>query len=187
MNTCSITKLDSFMIDFLEIKPSKQLEFLNSTINSSITYFKTAYIFIDETNITDIKLLFDNGYNSIINIGYEFVAKIHSMLNILQISDTSQTNKFKYEESAQILFGSGIFLNIFNDLALNIFNEKINEYMNMIKILDTINENIFTKLCNDKNIFSLNSKINNFNHYINELILQMCKIKLILKYTYIHI
>lgn len=32
--------------------------------------------------------------------------------------------------------------------------------------------------------FALNEKINIFNHYINQIILQLCKIKLELKNTY---
>ncbi len=194
MTSFYISKLDNFIIEFSELKPHKQLEILKSTIANSLDYFRSIYIVVDETNTNDNLLLFNEAYRSVMNIGYEFVAKINSILDILLTSDSSQTNKFKYEEAIHILFSPGNYLNIFNDLKEGLSSEYINEYLNKLKILEkdkfeqkdfiTLQEGI-VKLYEDKNKFSLNTKINIFNHYLNQLVLQISKIKLIFKNTYI--
>ena len=190
------SKLDNFIIEFSELKPQKQLEILKLTITNSLDYFKSVYIVVDETNMENNYELFDEGYKSIMNIGYEFVTKINSILDILITSDSSQTNKFKYEEAIHILFSSGNYLNIFNDLKEGLLSENINEYLDRAKILEKdkfesedlikLQENL-VKIYENKNRFSLNTKINIFNHYLNQLVLQICKIKLIFKNTYIDI
>jgi hypothetical protein len=194
MSTFYVSKIDNFLIEFSETKPQKQLEILKSTIISSLDYFKSAYIIGDENNIENNMELFNNGYKSVMNIGYEFISKINSFLDILMTSDTSQTNKFKYEEAIHILFGSGNYLNMFNDLKEALVSENINKFINKAKIiekdkfkqedLERLQEEA-DKVYDNRNVFSLNIRINIFNHYINQLVLQMCKIKLIFKNTYI--
>jgi hypothetical protein len=187
MSNTYISKVDNFILDFSEIKPEKQLEILKSTISSSLDYFKSAYLIAEETNILDNKNLFDEGYKNIIKIGYEYIFKINCALDILCISDESQTNKFKYEEALMILYESSKFLNMFNELNQSIYLENIDQYINVAKILknDKSEPENLVQLYRNKDIYFLNIKINIFNHYINQIVLQICKIKLILKNVHI--
>ena len=141
----------------------------------------------------EIKHIILNKYKLVMTEGYELIIKIHSMLEIIQITDTSQTNKYKYEECANNLIGSANFLNIFNGIVGDGYKElmeqildegkihRLEQSMNKDLLIEKINQ-LIKKKC----IFTNNSSINVFNHYINQLVLQLCKIKLILKNTYIN-
>lgn len=187
-----LSKIDSNIIEYIELKPSKQLEELKKTISDSLDYFRTQYINLD--NLIEYVQLIDDKHKTIIANGYEYVIKIHSMLAIIQITDTSQTNKFKYEECDQYLFGSSIFLNMFNDILENAFKDMAEQITNESKICELKNgveKEIITiknnELMKKKKNFCENSSIITFNHYINQLVLQLCKIKLILKNTNIYL
>lgn len=123
-----------------------------------------------------------------IKLGYENIAKINMMLEILETSDRSQTNKFKYELVSKIIFNSGNFLNIFNELSIISMTKKIEKCLDKGEINKNWSDNTrleeIDNLHKKKENYALNEKINVFNHYINKIILQLCKIKLELKDTW---
>ena len=198
MNNFLISNIDSSIIEYSELKQTQQLENLKKIVSNSLDYFRTLYINLDDKSDDELNKTFienehiiTNKYKQVITKGYEFIAKIHSMLDIIQITDISQTNKYKYEECAHNLFGTANFLNIFNsiigdeykDLMIQILDEskihQLEQNANKDLFIEKINQ-LIQKKC----IFSTNSSINIFNHYINQLVLQLCKIKLILKNIY---
>lgn len=199
MNNFLISKIDSSIIEYSELKQTQQLENLKKIVSNSLDYFRTLYINLDYNTYIDMNKnlihnehIITNKYKLVITKGYEFLIKIHSMLEIIQITDTSQTNKYKYEECAHNLFGSANFLNIFNGIVGDEYKDLMEQILDESKIHQleqSANKDLLIEKINDlikkKCLFSTNSSIIIFNHYINQLVLQLCKIKLILKNTYI--
>jgi hypothetical protein len=185
MDSNNIPRLDDFVIVFSEMTLTKQFETLKSTINNSLEYYKTAYVSIDQTDVDKTKVLFEDKLKSIMDDGYGFYAKIHTMLSILQITDTSQTHKYKYEESLHILIEMHDFMNSFNSMWAEEFRENIIRLKNTAEILKNDNsvekQNEIKLLYENGNSYLLKTRINVFNHCINQFIIQLCKIKLILK------
>lgn len=204
MSSCKIVKLNKFIIDISSKKVSAQFDELKKLIDLAITFFNTSYIDTDEhdnSNSNDIlRAKYFDGYDRMISNGYEHVAKINAILNLLMIADESQTNKFKYEESKNCFINSVEFQNIFNEMGISLFDKQIEKCLDEAKINNnkntannnenTINNNEkiikvsdINVLHNKRETFELNEKINIFNHYINTIILQLCEVKLILKNT----
>lgn len=196
MSYCLISRIGSYIIEYSDFKPSKQLEELKKIVLYSLDYFRTLYINSDDIsdyNIIEYEKIITSRHKSIVTDGYELIVKIQSMLDIIQVTDESQTNKYKYEECSQNLFGSANFLNIFNGIVLDGFKENIEQIIDESKILKLDNNNNEKEIMNikiknlieKKSNFISNSSMNVFNHYINQIILQLCRIKLIFKNTYI--
>jgi len=183
-----ITKLNHLIIDFTKKKVNVQLDELKKQIETSIIFFSLSYINCsdDEHDYENLEKKYMNEYKSMIKIGYENINKINIMLEILITSDRSQTNKFKYDEALKIIISAGHFLNIFNELGINSVTKKIEKCLDKCKLNNNIKIDEIENLYKEKEDFSLNEKINVFNHYINLIILQLCKIKLELKDTYIY-
>lgn len=195
---CQIPKLNEFTIDYSSKKVPMQINELKSQIDASILFFNTMYIDISNTDMrSDIFNKKYNGmYKSIINDVYEHIEKINIMLEILQISDYSQTNKLKYKEVLNDFTDPGQLLNIFNELSIILFDKNINACLDKIEIkykykwFNLFHFNRKNKLeelddiYNKKNTFMLNERINVFNHYINLITLQLCKMKISLKDTH---
>ena len=199
MDNFLISKIDSSVIEYSESNTNQQLQNLKDIVLNSLDYFRTLYINLDDNidnnlnkNFMENEHIILNKYKLVMTKGYELVIKINSMLEIIQITDTSQTNKYKYEECIHNLSPPANFLNIFNGIVEDEYKDLMEEILNESKIhqleqsrnKDLLIEKI-NKLIKKKCIFSTNSSINIFNHYINQLVLQLCKIKLILKNTYI--
>lgn len=181
-------KLDNFIVDFSEKKLKKQLDELKLLIVDSLEYFRKLYINIGE-NTDDV---LEEKHKLVTTEGYIFMLKIHTMLEIIHINDTSQTNKYKYEECIHSLINISNFINMFNGIIDDEFKDQTIQITDKSKIQqmkDGIEKNNLIEqiniLNNKKNKFNVNCSINIFNHYINELVLQLCKIKLVLKNTHI--
>lgn len=192
VNISQITKLNQLTIDFSEKKVRVQLEELKAQIENSIVFFSSSFIdCTDEERRIDLEKKYTMGYKSMIKVGYENIAKINMMIEILETTDRSQTNKFKYELILKIIFSSGHFLNIFNELSMISMTRKIEKCLSMSEINKNKSENIrqfniqeIVNLHKKRDEHILNEKINIFNHYINQIVLQLCKIKLELKDTW---
>ena len=66
-----------------------------------------------------------NVYKTMIKTGYENMAKINMMLEILETTYISQTNKFKYDLVSKIIFSPVRFLNVFNEHSIISMTKKI--------------------------------------------------------------
>lgn len=186
-----ITKLNQLSIDFIRKKVNIQLAELKEQIETSIVFFSLSYIDCsdgEELNNDILEQKYMDGYKTMIKTGYENMAKINMMIEILETSDRSQTNKFKYEQVSKIIFSSGHFLNIFNELSIISMTKKIEKCLDKAEINKSYHTILKVDEIDDlhkvREKFVLNDKINIFNHYINQIILQLCKIKLELKNTY---
>ena len=190
LNICQISKLNQFTMDFIKKKVSTQLEQLKSQIESSIVFFNSSYIIIDIDSNELLEEKFTNGYEHMITNGYANIGKINLMLEILITSDNSQTNKYKYDESLKIIFNPGSFLNVFNELRVFTMTKNIEKCLNKGKIYKNWSDNAMVQeidnLHKEKDAHTLNEKINIFNHYVNTIILQLCKMKLELQNTQIY-
>lgn len=123
-----ISKLNQLSIDFIGKRVNIQLAELKAQIETSIVFFSSSYIDCsdgEELNNDILEQKYMDGYKTMIKTGYENMAKINTMLEILETSDRSQTNKFKYELVSKIIFSSGYFLNIFNELSIISMTKKI--------------------------------------------------------------
>lgn len=186
-----ISKLNQLSIDFIGKKVNIQLAELKEQIETSIVFFSLSYIDCsdgEELNNDILEQKYMDGYKTMIKTGYENMAKINMMIEILETSDRSQTNKFKYELVSKIIFSSGHFLNIFNELSIISMTKKIEKCLDKAEINKSYHTILKVDEIDDlhkvREKFVLNEKINIFNHYINQIILQLCKIKLELKNTY---
>jgi len=186
-----ISKLNQLTIDFIKKKVSTQLQELKTQIESSIVFFSSSYIDCsdgEELNNDILEPKYMSGYKTMIELGYENMAKINMMLEILETSDRSQTNKFKYDLVSKIIFSSGHFLNVFNELSIISMTKNIEKCLDRSTIYKNWSSHTMVEeihnLHKGREKFALNEKINIFNHYINQIILQLCKIKLELKDTY---
>jgi len=205
MDNFLIPKIDSSIIEYSELNKYQQLENLKKLVSNSLDYFRTLYINLDDNmdndmdndmdnyfniNFIENEQITTNKYKLVITKGYESVIKIHSMLEIIQITDTSQTNKYKYKECGHKLIEPSNFLNLFNGIVGDEYKDLLDQILDESKIhrleqsviKDLLIKKI-NKLMKKKCIFD--SSINIFNNYVNQLILQLCKINLILKNTYI--
>lgn len=186
-----ITKLNQLIIDFIKKKVSTQLAELKTQVETSIVFFSSSYIdCLDgkELNNDILDQKYMDGYKTMIVSGYENIAKINVMLEILETSDISQTNKFKYELASKIIFSASHFLNAFSELSIISMTKKIEKCLDKGEINKNWSDNTrleeIDNLHKEREKFALNEKINIFNHYINQIILQLCKIKLELKDTW---
>lgn len=192
---CQIPKLNKFTIEYSSKNISLQINDLKSQIEVSITFFSTSYIDCLNTDLSDdiLNQKYNDGYKSIITHGYEHVEKINIMLEILQITACSKTDKFKYEKILKDFMDSGKLLDTFNELSIVLFNKNIEKCLDECEIKkNCFNLFYFNRKCkvreiniihNEKKTFMLNERINVFNHHINQIILQLCKMKLVLEST----
>lgn len=186
-----ISKLNQLTIDFIGKRVNIQLTELKAQIDKSIEFFSLSYIDCpngEELNNDILEQKYMDGYKTMIVSGYENMAKINMMIEILETSDRSQTNKLKYDLVSKIIFSASHFLNAFNELSIISMTKKIEKCLDkgeinknwssytMVEEIDNLHEG--------REKFALNEKINIFNHYINQIILQLCKIKLELKDTW---
>jgi hypothetical protein len=188
---CQIAKLNQLTIDFIGKRINIQLAELKTQIETSIVFFSSSYIYCsddEELNDDVLEKKYMDGYKTMIESGYENMAKINMMLEILETSDRSQTNKIKYDLVSKIIFSSGHFLNIFNELSIISMTKKIEKCLDKGEINKNWDDYYkvlqIDNLHKEREKFALNEKINIFNHYINQIILQLCKIKLELKDTW---
>lgn len=199
MDIVPVDKINEFVINYCNLCPSKQLEELKKNILESLELFRSCTVNINDDKVNKLDKLenyrniHENKTKLVLTNGYEFISKIRAMLSILEISDDSQTNKYKYEECERNIFSISEFLNAFQDLTIVDIKDELNDSINLLKISQDklsseTNLSEMTKVKSQlekKNNMSLINTINIFNHYIGQLVLQMCKINLILKYTFI--
>lgn len=204
MNT--IPRLDNFVIEYAKKKVSTQLNELKSSIDESIIYFGSQYIdigIINKTFSTDdfetyakiIDQLHMDKFNAVIEHGYGKICKINQMLQILEISDTSQTNKYKYNEASKSIFSPGEFLNYINETCYISIDKNIEQFVQTSKIFKNWGRKEnghadyqvekMKKIQENRMIFTISNKVNIFNHYMNIITTQLCKLMLILKNTYV--
>lgn len=186
-----ITKLNQLTIDFIGKRVNIQLTELKAQIDKSIEFFSLSYIDCpngEELNNDILEQKYMDGYKTMIVSGYENMAKINMMIEILETSDRSQTNKLKYDLVSKIIFSASHFLNAFNELSIISMTKKIEKCLDKGEINKNWSDNTrleeIDNLHKEREKFALNEKINIFNHYINQIILQLCKIKLELKDTW---
>ena len=103
MDFVPVNKINDFVTNFCDLRPSKQLEELKKNICESLEFFKSCSVVMNDDNEIDkldklenYKNIHENKTKLILTNGYEYISKIRSMLAILEISDESQTNKYKY-------------------------------------------------------------------------------------------
>lgn len=186
-----ISKLNQLTIDFIGKRVNIQLTELKAQIDKSIEFFSLSYIDCpdgEELNNDILEQKYMDGYKTMIVSGYENMAKINMMIEILETSDRSQTNKLKYDLVSKIIFSASHFLNAFNELSIISMTKKIEKCLDKGEINKNWSDNTrleeIDNLHKEREKFALNEKINIFNHYINQIILQLCKIKLELKDTW---
>lgn len=194
MNDILISKIDSSIIEYSELKPLEQLDNFKKLVLISLDDFRLMYISLDPNNDNSTnnyeQSVFDK-YKLAMSKGYEYIIKLNSMLSIIKITDPSQTNKYKYEDCEQILGNTTTFLNVFNDIGIE-YQKNIDlmiEQCESYKFGQSITYEIFfkiDKILKNKKEFALCKSINTFNHIINQYVIQLCKINLILKNIYIN-
>ena len=192
LNIYQISKLNQLTIDYIKKKTCIQLKELKNQIDTSITFFSSSYIDIDcsDDKLTEelLEQKYTHRHKLMITNGYDNIGKINMMFEMIQTSDKSQTNKFKYEEASKNIYSLGQFLNMFNELSTISLTKNIDKCLDIGEInknwSDNTKVNEIDNLYKDKEAFLLNEKINVFNHYINTIIIQLCKIKLHLQDTY---
>ena len=172
----SVSNLGDF-ITSLDTDKKSLLLLLKNTIAESIVQFKSNYVGLFE------KVDFDRTIQFLISDGYTLYFKTHSLISILMIKDTSQTNKYKYEECIGYMVSASSFLNMIFDLKNPEFETNNEEYVNLLKACpDKFDmECDYRNFIQDRKKMLFNESVNILNNNLNHIILTYTKINLIIK------
>jgi len=119
----------------------------------------------------------------IFSSGYEFFFKINSIIEILHTIETTQTNKFKYEECFRFMIDLIKFSNLFYGISYDKNEHYMQKELDLSKIINNIgNENVsqYQKHFDLKITMLDIEKISIINNNINHYILQLVKINIII-------
>lgn len=156
---------------------------LKTLLTKSIDFYSSNYI-QDTSSIDDYELKCKN----ILSGGYEYFFKINTILEILHITDSSQTNKYKYEESLGFIPNMNTFLDSIYNIYINKYELDIQKYISLSSIeknAPSFAEKYIDAIELKKSMLFV-EKINIFNHHINQNILLLIKITKNLKNTNIN-
>jgi hypothetical protein len=135
---------------------------------------------------------FEQICGQLLSQGYEYIFKINTNLDILHITDPSQSKKYKYEECISFTINLSTYINSLNDLYFDKFDSDITEILNLSKMItsnntdpDVISSNIkmvesYSKCMKSKKTALEFEKINIFNNYVNMYNLQIYKINVVI-------
>lgn len=190
-NTNEIVNIGAFLQKEFEKKNTEILCNLKKEVANAINFFlnKNNNVNYDEliNNISEIKL-----------IGYEHINKIKSGLDILEIKDKNQTNKFEYEKclSLKLIVNLTYFSSYFEELRKLIIDIDIEKNITLLETQCKINENdmsyerqilidsLYRKtesLFDEKIKLKKNEILGEYTIFINQIISTLFSIKEILK------
>lgn len=187
--------LGNYITENFELKTNKQFELLKTLLKESIDYFETSYIIIPQkdTNTNthiDLDLCeseFVKKYNSMIEDGYKYIAKINFSLMTLKTISYSQTNKIKFDECCNEMIDVSNFISTFNELYESIYTNDLQHIQDKVQLMTNIpdsdnleNWNKLNEMILKKKKFEFNQRILIYNDNINQIILIISKIKAIL-------
>jgi hypothetical protein len=181
-----VSKIESTLAGKLDASQLAILKLISNEINNGKRVEESELLkyLIEFGNINYEE--FELKCTNVLSSGYEYFFKINSMLEILHIIDSSQTNKYKYEESLGFIPNMNTFLNSIHDIYIGKYELDIQKYISQ----STIEKNSPTLISNYTEAFELKKsmlfieKTNIFNHLINQYILLFIKISQNLKKIY---
>lgn len=164
---------------------------LKLNISETLDFFSETFLtclYFDDYDYDKKKKFIEKNINLLLNLGYKYLFKIYSNLQLLYVID--KYNKQIYKEIMdEKIFDLDKFINSIHDLSFD--NKlKIKSYVDYSKIsLAQIAEhhehqimlNEYAENISDQEILFLNQKNNLYKNFINKYILFLTKINLIIK------
>jgi len=117
--------------------------------------------------------------------GFRYVKEIDSLLELLIISDESQTNKYKYEQCYSYHMRSAGFANLLLSIENQDFDLELKTIKECAELKNDEQVNEYKEVIRKKLNFGFIDKINSFNSFITDYIICIVKIKTALKNFYI--
>lgn len=178
----SVPNLSNFLLS-LNKNDKALLADLKTLLNDSLKFFPSNYV-----NDCSDSVELDDKCKILITSGYEYFFKITSYLKMLRIVDSSQTNKYKYEENLELFIGMDKYLDSVHDIYIVKYDLDIQKLMSLSKIEKNSPTYIlgYSETIDSKKSMLLTEKINVFNHYINTYISLIIQVIQNLKYTSIN-
>lgn len=178
MNT--IPNLSQYILSLNDKNTKTLFQMFKDELKNSTEYFSTKILL----NFTD-KDDFDNRCQEILINGYEHFFKIKTLLEILHISDQSQTHKYKYEECLNFVVGINGFIDSIHELYIGKHEIEIQKYISIATMnqnnYHTELSNAYIDLVESKKKLMFHEEIDILVNYINQYILQIFKINQIIK------
>ena len=174
--------LSSFIISLGDKNAKLLLQMLRTEINETIAYF-SSNIALNIKNKEELEVI----CKEIIVKGYDYFFKIKAILEVLHITDQSQTHKYKYEECFSFVININSFIDSIHTLFINKYDLDIQKIISIGKInseitnLSTELSDKYTCLIESKKELIFYEEINILNSYINQCIFSIFKINQIIK------
>jgi len=180
--------LSTFIMKLYSKNNEILLNDLKVIINESLLYFSDIFkkIGYSQKNIVDIS-------ETMVKEGYQFYFKIDAILKTLTYVDSSQTNKFKYEECLEHLISPSNYLNSWSDFKTLKNDLDIAKNENLIKLnLNNLNQNFdligcaeeYSRLIEEKKELLIYERVNIIINNLNQIILNITTVKIIIKDIY---
>jgi hypothetical protein len=151
---------------------NSKIKSLRKELDLTIDFCSKQYV---SDNILDV--------NTILTVGLDHFMKISSYLEIIIVNEENQSDKIIYEECLGNCISSTGLINALTDLSKNVMNNRLDRLVDYSRIKkDTPELAEEFKVNMDKLIEDgERNKILIFNHYINQYLMILVKIKELLK------
>jgi hypothetical protein len=172
-----MSNIGKYFIELYKFTPNELYKELNKLLDGSIDFTIKQYITEKDKEEYKIK------YTIFVNEILQYIQQTEAVLELLIISDPSQTNKFNLEECLTYYIRSSAFNNLLINLNTTIeecdLQQKTIKECSDLKKEEHVNE--YVELTEKKLNLILLEKINIFNMFINDYIKSIIKIKTVLK------
>jgi hypothetical protein len=174
-----MSNIGEYFIELYKFTPNKLYKELNKLLDETLDFTIKQYIRETGTDKEEYKIK----YTILVNEILQYIQKTEAVLELLIISDPSQTNKFSLEECLAYYIRSSSFNNLLVNLNHTIeecdLQQKTIKECSDLKKEEHVNE--YVELTEKKLNLILLEKINIFNMFINDYIKSIIKIKTVLK------
>ena len=175
---------NNFIIENSEKSTKVLLNDFKNHVNNTINFFKDKYII-------SFEVLHDN-CNRCMTDGCLLLTRINFYLRMLEEKDKNQTNKYEYMKCIDIIQNGNRTMNLLNltDLITFSLHENETRILNLAKLSKDahVNLNLIDEYNINSNKISIiqnDHLINQFNCAVNDMLLNIIRIKEIIKDIYI--
>lgn len=187
MTTLNVPDLSSYLAQIENMSEKELLDEIKKNITKGIEFFKSLYT--DINNHSNLSSLCD----ILVTEGYEYAHKIDCALEIVHIITNSQTNRYVYENCFEYMIRLPTIIGQANDVKMVSVDIEIatsvelsqmkGELTNVSDVERDILINAYISSVDEKKRLSVNHKINIFNNFLNQCMLQLYQVKTKLKYV----
>lgn len=171
--------LSLFLIKLQDKKTKELYKILSEYLDEVLVFMTTQYVKNSDKNEYELK------HKNLFTDGYRYVVKINSLLELLIVSDESQTNKYKFEECLTYHMRSAGYATVLLSIDIQDYDLELKSIKECSDLKNEEQINEYKEIIRKKSNYNFLDKINSFNSLINDYILCIVKIKTALKNFYL--